>query len=190
MRVLKTISLLLLLSISFFSCKNNSDFLIEKAKVGKINKTTTVGELESIFAKDSLVVNLSEVKNDEEEGSKYFRDDDEYVLYNKKGKHLLTIVPITQHDSLSTIKSVEIFDNRYRTKKGVSLYSPYKDIFSAYQLSITNTLLSAHIDIDELNATMSIDKKEIGINEFNRDKIKPNQIPDLAKIKHFTVWFN
>ena len=58
------------------------------------------------------------------------------------------------------------------------------------QLIQSNTILSAHIDIDELNATMSIDKKEIGINEFNRDKIKADQIPDLARIKHFTIWFN
>ncbi len=112
------------------------------------------------------------------------------MVYDKKGKHLLTIIPIQQHDSLSKLKSVEIFSNRFKTKKGVSLYSPYKDIIASYPISITNTLTSAHIDIDDLNATMAIDKKEIGINEFNREKINKNQIPSLAKTKHFTVWFN
>ena len=37
---------------------------------------------------------------------------------------------------------------------------------------------------------MTIPKKEIGINEFNREKISLDQIPDLAKVSHFTVWFH
>ncbi len=189
MKLYKQITGLLILIISLTSCTNNSDFLVEKGRVGEITKNTTVKELSSIFSKDSLVVKLSEAKIGEDQ-NKYFHDDDEYLVYNKEGKHLLTIIPINQQDSLSTLKSIEIFNNQYITKKGISLYSPYKDIHAAYQLSITNTLLSAHIDIDELNATMTIDKKEIVINEFNRDKIKVDQIPDLARIKHFTIWFN
>ncbi len=189
MKIYNVSIILLILSISFISCNKNSDFLIEKGRVGKISNTTTVEELSSIFSTDSLVVKLSE-SSEGKYKNKYFHDDDEYLVYSKKGKHLLTLIPIEQRDSSSTLKSVEIFTNKYKTKKGISLYSPYKDIHAAYQISITNTLISAHIDIDELNATMAIDKKEIGINEFNREKINKDQIPDLAKIKHFTIWFN
>lgn len=190
MKIKHTILWLLVLLISFSGCNKNADYLVEKGKVGKINKETTVNELTNLFVNDSLVVNLSKAKPSKDNEKKYFHEDDEYVVYNKEGKLLLTIIPLKQNDSSSTIKSVEIFNNKYKTKKGISLFSPYKDINTAYQLSITNTLLSAHIDIDELNATMTIDKKEIGINEFNRDKIKTDQIPDLARIKHFTIWFN
>jgi len=179
---------LLLLSLGLFSCNKNSDFTIEKGRVGELNKKTKINELESIFKNDSLVVNLG--KSVSNTDSKYFNDEDEYIVYNNKGKHLLTITPTKSHDSLSLIKSIEIFNNQYVTKKEISLYSPFKEIQTAYQVNITNTLLSAHIDIDELNATMSIDKKDIGINEFNREKIKVEQIPDLAKINHFTIWFN
>lgn len=188
MKSLKSILLFAIVVVSFVSCNNKSDFKLEKGKVGKLTTNTTIEELATIFSKDSLVVELSDALP--ENGNKYFNEDDAYLIYNKEGKHLLTITPLKQHDSLSTIKSIEIFNNKYKTKKGISLYSPFKDIRAAYQISITNTLLSAHIDIDELNATMSIDKKEIGINEFNRDKIKADQIPDLARIKHFTIWFN
>ncbi len=171
------------------SCHNTTSYSIEKGRVGKVSKKTKVKDLKQLFAKDSLVVRLSEQK--ETTGvKKYFKNDDEYLVYEKGGKHLLTLVPISQHDSLSTIKSVEIFDGRYKTKKGITLFSPYKDIHSAYAINVTNTISSAHLDIDELNATMLIDKKEIGINRFNRDKIRPDNIPDLAKIKHFTMWFN
>ncbi len=190
MKLFKIVLLLVVLVISLSSCTKNSEFIVEKGRVGKLTKNTTIEELSSIFSKDSLIVELSDIKPGEEKGSKYFNEDDAYLVYDKEGKHLLTITPLKQQDSITTIKSVEIFNNKYVTKKGVSLYSPYKDILSAYQISITNTLLSAHIDIDELNATMLIDKKEIGINEFNRDKIKTDQIPDLARIKHFTIWFN
>lgn len=176
------------LAIVAISCNNSSNFLIEKGRVGKLTNKTIISELEAIYKMDSLVVRLSEIDINNEE-NKYFREDDQYIVYEKGGKHLLTITPMEQHDSLATIKSIEIFDNRFKTNNGISLFSPFKDIDAAYRINITNTLLSAHIDIDELNATMSIDKKEIGINEFNRDDISPDQIPDLAKIEHFTVWF-
>jgi len=183
------IVLLLVFFTSIIGCNKGAEFTIEKGKVGKITQSTQVQELAKIFKNDSIVIKLGELKKGTDK-NKYFTDDDEYMIYNKEGKHLLTIVPIEQHDSLSTIKSVEIFSNKYQTKEGISLYSPYRDINSAYNISITNTLLSAHIDIDKLNATMSIDKKEIGVNEFNREKIRKDQIPDLAKINHFTIWFN
>ncbi len=190
MNLIKSFFFLVAISMIVASCSRNDELLIEKGSVGKLTKNTKISELSTIFSKDSLVVNLSEVSLSKDEENKYFKEDDSYLVYDKTGKHLLTITPLKQQDSLSTIKSIEIFHNQYKTKKGISLYSPYKDIQTAYQISITNTLLSAHIDIDELNATMTIDKKEIGINEFNRDKINADQIPDLARIKHFTIWFN
>ncbi|HIP48187.1 MAG TPA: hypothetical protein EYG92_04375 [Lutibacter sp.] len=176
--------------ISITSCTDDSNFIIEKGRVGELTKETKIEELATIFKKDSLVVTLSEVTVEQDKKNKYFSDDDEYTVFSKEGKKLLTIIPIKQHDSLSTIKSVEIFSDKYKTKEGVSLYSPFKDIRLAYSIDITNTLLSAHVDIDKLNATMSIDKKEIGINEFNRESIIVDQIPDLAQINHFTIWFN
>ena len=170
------------------SCTNRNNFLLKKGQVGQLSVATQVKDLKVVFAEDSLVINLSD-KNLKREG-KFFKEDDQYLVYEKGGKHLLTIIPVSQHDSLSRLKSIEIFDNRYVTDKGVSLFSPYRDIHAAYAISITNTLSSAHLDIDELNATMLIDKKEIGINDFNSKKIRPEDIPDLAKVKHFTMWFN
>lgn len=189
MKLIKVV-LATLFIVSLASCTGNSNFIIEKGRVGELTKETKIEELSEIFKKDSLVVELSKVSENQGKKNKYFSDDDAYIVYSKEGKKLLIITPIKQHDSLSTIKSVEVFSNKYKTKEGISLYSPFKDIRTAYHIDLTNTLLSAHIDIDQLNATMSIDKKEIGINEFNRESIKADQIPDLAKINHFTIWFN
>jgi hypothetical protein len=56
--------------------------------------------------------------------------------------------------------------------------------------NVETTLTSATLFIDELNATISIDKKELGISKFSTEEILLNQIPDMAKIKYFTIWFN
>ena len=55
---------------------------------------------------------------------------------------------------------------------------------------VETTLTSAMLYIDELNATIAIDKEDLGINKFSREEIQINQIPDLAKVKYFTIWFN
>jgi len=171
------------------SCTNSNEFLIKKGQVGRLTTTTQIKDMASLFKGDSIVVVLS--KEDDLSKGKFFKEDDQYIIYQKGGKHLLTIVPVMPHDSLSKIKSVEIFDNRYKSASGVSLFSPYKDIHTAYNVGVTNTRLSsAQLDIDELNATMLIDKKEIGINDFNTNEIRPDNIPDLAKVKRFTMWFN
>ena len=73
----------------FFSCSNSEKFSIEKGKVGYLNSSTLINELPDIFKNDSIVSNLSEGAL----GDNYFQDDDEYLIYNKNGKHLLTIVP-------------------------------------------------------------------------------------------------
>jgi hypothetical protein len=56
--------------------------------------------------------------------------------------------------------------------------------------NVETTLTSATLFIDELNATIAIDKKELGLNSFSRDEITLDQIPDMARIKYFTIWFN
>ncbi|MBK5210586.1 MAG: hypothetical protein JJE44_13950, partial [Flavobacteriaceae bacterium] len=106
-------------------------------------------------------------------------------------KLLLEIVPTNLNDKSSGIKSIQIFDNRYKTSKGISLQSTFKDINEHYTVNkVETTLTSATLFIDELNATISIDKKELGMTSFSRAEVALDQIPDAAKIKYFTIWFN
>ena len=53
----------------------------------------------------------------EQKGHNFFQEDDKYLIFEKGGKHLLTIIPQEQLDSISTIKSVEVFDERFKTKQ-------------------------------------------------------------------------
>lgn len=172
--------------IAFYQC-SNSKFDIAKGKVGELTTKTTIKELDNIFKNDSLVKELSEgIK-----GDTYFQEDDKYHVFEKGGKHLLTIIPKEQLDSTSTIRSIEIFDNRYKTKAGLNINSNFQDINNNSKIDkVETSFTSATLFLDELNATIAIDKEELGLKEFSTQKVSIEQIPDLAKMKSFTIWFN
>ncbi|WP_159948427.1 hypothetical protein [Polaribacter septentrionalilitoris] len=175
-----------LFSIFIISCSGNSKFTIEKGKVGKITTKTKMMELATIFKNDSIVKNLSEGA----QGDNYFQEDDEYFVYEKGGKLLLTIMPKEQLDSTSTIKSIEIHDSRFETESGINLNSSFSQINANNNINkVESTFSSATLFIHELNATVVIDKEELGLKEFSPEKVSLEQIPDLAKMKSFIIWF-
>jgi len=181
---MKKIYYLPIIGLFFLNCTKENNFLVGKEQVGKILATTQVNELKDIFSNDSLVSRVGEGE---------FADAafDEYLVYDKTGKHLLTIIPKEQHDSTSTIESIQIFDANYKTASGVGLTSTYKDVSNSYVISkVESTFTSAVLFVDEINATMAIAKKELGINDFGTQKVQADQIPDLAKLKSLTLWFD
>lgn len=176
----------LIVLVSFMSCSDKDKFVVEKSKVGKITKETTIKELKEIFKKDSISSKMSE--NDSKDD--YFQEEDEYFIFEKGGKLLLTITPKEQQDSLSLIKSIEIHDQRFATKNGINLASTFAEINTNYRLRVESTLLSVTLFLDELNATMTVDKEELGLKDFTIQQVSLEQIPDLAKIKSFVIWFD
>lgn len=179
--------LILLFSILLVGCGDGGKFKISKGKVGHITSKTTVQDLEEIFKKDSIVKNLSEGSF----GNNYFQDDDEYLIYEKGGEHLLTIIPREPLDSTSTIKSVQIFDGRFETESGISLNTAFAEINMNNRVNkVETSFTSATLFLDDLNATIAIDKEELGLREFSPEKVSLEQIPDLARMKSFIIWFN
>jgi len=191
MSIFKKIIFLVAFTFIFIQCDNKNQFEVKKGTVGKVNKTTTIKDLTTIFKNDSIVSNKT-LLNNSDSNKVFSLNDDEYDIYStKSGKKLLEITAANQNDSLSKIKSVQIYDSNYVTDKGISLKSTFKDINENYLVNnIETTLSSATLFIDELNATISIDKKELGLSEFSREQVSLNRIPDMAKIKYFTIWFN
>tara|TARA_B110001454_G_C12526789_1_gene353444 strand:- start:17 stop:583 length:567 start_codon:yes stop_codon:yes gene_type:complete len=174
-------------SLFIISCSNSNQFKIEKGVVGSINTKTTVQELSAIFKTDSLVKNLSEGA----QGDNYFQEDDEYFVFEKGGKLLLTILPKEQLDSTSTIKSIEIHDERFKTESGININSTFLEINANNNINrVESTFSSAILFLDNLNTTITIDNEELGLKEFNTQKVSKEQIPDLARMKTFIVWFN
>ncbi len=188
MKLFKYLSVAFLLSI-FFACSNNN-YTVAKSKVGSLDKTTKIKELTRIFAKDSLVSNLSESDLGNETNN-FKSENDEYFVYSKEGSMLLKIVPHDSHDPESTIQFVQVFDPKFKTTKNINIYSTFKEVHSQYTIdNIETSLSSALLYINELNVTLALDKKDLGFNAMQGKKVTLEQIPDFTKIKYFTVWFN
>ena len=186
MKKLTKIVSILCISFLFVQCGKDK-FTIAKGKVGQLTTKTTVQELDKIFAKDSLVKILSEGAK----GNNYFQDDDVYEVYEKGGTLLLSIIPKEQLDSTSVIKSVEIFDERFKTEKGLNINSTFNEINANNAISkIEPSFSSVTVFIDDLNATIALDKEGLGLSDYNMKKVTIEQIPDLAKMKSFIIWFN
>ncbi len=186
----KVINRLLLVGICtvFFACSSNEQYKVSKNRVGVLTAKTTAGDIEQLFKNDSVVKHLSEGLL----GFKgaYTQDDDKYLIYSKEGKHLLTITPKEPLDSLSTIRCIDVYDARYQTEQGVGLSSTFEEINMLENIvKIEASFTLATLFLDEINATMTLSKKDLGIKTMNTNPISKQQIPSLVKPTTFVVWF-
>lgn len=182
----KYIFCLVTLTILVFSCKKEQDpFLIGKQNIGLLTDSTQVKDLELAFPNDSIV----NFKTDGE----FTNDTNEIEIFEKDGKKLLVLETSQPMDSTSVIKSVQIMDSRYKTSKNISILSTFKDINDNYKISkITNLINSVVVFVNDINASFTIDKKELPAElrfdmNLTIDKI---QIPEKAKIKYFFVYWD
>jgi len=182
----KSILSLIMLSLIFVSCKKEQDpFMISKQNIGFLTDSTQVKDLESIFIKDSIVKFIK--------GDEFVSDVNDIDIFEKNGKKLLTLEPSQVLDSTAVIKNIQILDSRYKTEKNISILSTFKDINDNYKISsIDNLINSVVISVNEINASFTIDKKELPASlRFDMDlRIEKSQIPDTAKIKYFFINWN
>lgn len=179
----KNLLLLIIAAGSLIGCQDENDpYLIDQNRVGRLTRDVKVNELDSIYAEDSLVRQVNQ--------GEFFRNSNEIKVYDKSGKQLLLLEPVQAFDSTSTIGYIQIMDPRFETAKGLSTASTFEDIMENYTISrIENTLSAAVIFIDELNAYITIDKKELPaeLRYDTESRIQASQIPDDARIKYFMI---
>lgn len=171
------------LVLLFFSCGKKQDpFLVQKHHIGNLSDSTQVKDLKQIFENDSIA--------DYKGTNEFTRNINTIEVYDKNGVPLLSISPKRRGDSTATVSSVRILDSRYKTKKGISTVSTFKDIEAQYNISkIDNLINTIVVNVNEINAAFTIDKKELPSNlRFDRNiSIEASQIPDNAKVKHFFI---
>jgi len=182
----KTVIKIIVLLVIVSSCKKEQDpFHIDKQHVGFLTDSTQVKDLEAIFLNDSIV----QYKGEEE----FTGDINNIEIFQKGGKKLLVLSPSNMADSTAIIKNVLILDSRYKTDKNISVLSTFKDIQDNYKISrIDNLINSIVVTVNDINATFTIDKKELPANlRFDMKlKIEAAQVPDKAKIKYFFINWN
>lgn len=179
----KSLLLLLLTSSIFISCEQDQDpFLITPNSVGRLTKDVQIKDLDSVFAQDSIVKQLS--------GRELYKSNNEIEIYDTQGKKILLLEPVQAFDSTSTVGFIQVLDPRFKTDKGLNSESTFKDIIENYSISrIENTLSAAVIFIDDLNIYVTIDKKQLPaeLRYDTQKRIQASQIPDDAKIKYFMI---
>ncbi|TXE09878.1 hypothetical protein FUA26_10350 [Seonamhaeicola algicola] len=182
----KLIFSLLALTLFFSSCKKEQNpFEVAKQHVGLLTDSTQIKDLKTIFINDSVAKYTA--------GDEFAGGINNIEVFKKTGEKLLVLTPENALDSTSTIQSIQIIDPLYKTVKGISTASTFKDIASAYKISkIDNLINSVALSVKEINANFVIDKKELPANlrfDLNLD-FEETHIPDNAKIKYFFLMWN
>ncbi|GAA4947985.1 hypothetical protein GCM10023314_21600 [Algibacter agarivorans] len=177
---------LIIITFLFTSCnKTKNPFEIGNQHIGLLTDSTQVKDLKNIYTNDSIVKFIS--------GDEFTGNINNIEIFEKGGKKLLTLTPKQALDSTSTIGSVRLLDARYKTEKNISTISTFKDIKDQHKISrISNIINSIVIAVDDINASFTIDKKELPANlRFDMDlKFEPTHIPDNAKVKYFFINWN
>lgn len=179
---------IIIFSIIAISCQKEekqNPFEITFNRIGNLTNEIQVNQLDSIFANDSIAKKTI--------GNQYVSESNEIEIYDKKGARLLVLEAKKQSDPTSTIQNIQVIDSRYATPSGLSSGSVFKDIKDHYKISkINNTLSTAVIFVDSIQAYFTIDKTQLPREfQYTTDiKIEATKIPDSAKIKHFWISWN
>ncbi len=165
------------------SCKNEPNpFLVKKNHIGLLTDSTQVKDLDAIFANDSVVRYIA--------GDEFTGSVNTIEIFDKGGIKLLDLSPVDALDSTSVISTVRIIDDRYKTEQEISTLSTFGDIQNAYKISkIDNLINSVVVSVDKINASFTIDKKELpsSLRFKTGEQIDEVQIPAKAKIKFFML---
>jgi len=181
----KTI-LITLISIALIQCTKKEDpFLIQKDKIGVLQKEYTIKQIDSVYANDSIVKYV--------DGDEFTGNSTDIKVYEKGGAHLLSLSPSESLDENAKINIVTIHDARYKTDKNVSLNSTFKDFKTYYEVSKIDRILN-NINVEFKNQdfyiTISIDELPSAYKFDYSRSIDTESIPDTAKIKSLRLdWF-
>lgn len=183
----KTLFIGALTALFFIQCSTKSDpFLIQQGAVGNLTKEVQMKQIDSLFANDSIV-KLSPVRGT-------LGTQGEVEIYEKGGSKLLLLSPEDENDPNSVISNIQIFDDRYKTAKGLHLGSTFKDVKANYTISdIETTINAVVVFLKDSDIFITIYKNQLPENlRYDPNvNIESSQIPDDATFKYFMVgWDN
>ena len=179
----KTLLLGIISTLLFIQCTEEKDpYLIQNGQIGHLTKQIQMKQVDSIFALDSIVP-LSTIENT-------LGTQGEVEVFEKGGKKLLLLSPQNESDPNSVITNIQIFDERFKTDKGLNLNSTFADVKENYEvIGIQNAINSVVVFLKDSDIYITIDKKELPANlRYNYSaKVEVTQIPDAAKFKYFML---
>ncbi len=179
----KTLFLSALAALLFVQCGKEKDpFLIKQGAIGNLTREIKMKQIDSIFAQDSIV-KLNPVPD-------ALGTQGEVEIYEKGGEKLLLLSPNSESDPESFITNIQIFDDRYKTEKGLTKASTFKFVKDNYTIAnIETTINAVVVFLENSDIFLTIDKKQLPEN-LRYDPsvtIEASQIPDDATFKYFMV---
>lgn len=184
----KTLFLGAFMALIFVQCgkdSNTDPFSIKKGSIGNLNENTKIKQLDSIFASDSIVKTNSSPNAIETQG--------EVEIYEKGGKQLLLLSPADETDPNSNITDIRVFDSRYKTEKGLTISSTFKNFKDNYTIeSIEPIINGVLVFFSDSDIYLTIDAKYLTAEVRNdRDaKLEAHHIIDSAAIKYLRIGWN
>ena len=183
---MKKTLLITIASFTLIQCAKKEDpFLIQKDKIGILQKKYTITQIDSVFANDSIVKHVA--------GDEFTGNSTDIEVYEKGGKHLLSLSPSESFDKNATINIVTLRDSRFKTDKNVSLTSTFKDFKAHYEvLKIDRILNNINVEFknQDFYITIAIDQLPSAYKFDYSRTIDVTSIPDDAKIKSMRLdWF-
>ena len=183
----KTLFIGALTALFFIQCSTKNDpFLIGQGAIGDLTKEIQMKQIDSLFANDSIV-KLSPVKD-------ALGTQGEVEIYEKGGVKLLLLAPEDENDPNSVISNIQVFDNRYKTAKGLHKGSTFKDVKANYTIAdIETTINAVVVFLEESDVFITIYKSQLPENlRYDSNlTIEASHIPDEATFKYFMIgWDN
>jgi len=169
------------IGLTIIGCTSQNDpFSISEGRVGKFHKADAIKDLYTIYANDSIVGDSTAIANGLV-GSRI-------SIFEKGGAPLLHLNPL--QDSISVIGSVRVLDKRFKTDKGISLESTFKEVSNAYTIdNIQTTFSSVIVSFKGSEVYVTIDRKALpeDLRYGTIEKLDPIQIPEEAPIKNLMI---
>lgn len=177
---MKKYTFILCLALFIVQCSTEKEnpFLLGKDRVGKLDKTHSIAELETVFQADSLIRDTTRMN---------MGGNRKIEVYEKGGAHLLTLTP--NQDSVPGIESVWIRDPRFKTAEGIGLESTFGEIEKTYEIrKVVSSLNNVLILLQDNPMYFTISREELpGALKYSGTPVEAVQIPDEALVKYLMV---
>lgn len=182
--MMKNILLGAFTALLFIQCNKKVDpFLIKDGAVGTLTKEMKLKQVDSLYKTDYSIVKVNSSPNALETHG-------EVEIYDKQGEKLMIISPEDESDPNSRISTIHIFDPRFKTEKGLTTASTFKDVKDNYTIeNMVTTINSIVVFLNDSELYLTIDKSNLPEDiRYQMDlKVEADQIPDTAPIKYFMI---
>lgn len=172
------IFLIVILASTSCSSGDSDPFSMGPDRVGRLQRSSRISQLDSIYIADSLVRDSTMLSMGMNSG---------FQVFEKGGTLLLTLTQAS--DTVERIGNIRIHDNRFKTEKGITLESTFAEITAKYEIQkVITSFKNLVILLKDTDVYFTISREDLPSDlRFSTDPIEAVQIPDDTPIRYLMV---